>query len=168
MKYYALYRMHSGPGGEFCWISKIKKTDSGAKWITFLETEETFFGGAHGAFTKTGATFRLADVRRMDWGIFKSDSLSSLPNLIKECLRTQYFKVKTMAEVNQSLLNASDSFFFPMPKSTPYFTSKGIDFTYQQYEICCYAAGMPECVIPYKQIYPYLSVTGRRLIKAAK
>ena len=37
-------------------------------------------------------------------------------------------------------------------------------FTYQQYEIASYAAGMPEFTIPFEDLFPYLTPEAKALV----
>ncbi|MDE6438615.1 MAG: RsiV family protein, partial [Muribaculaceae bacterium] len=46
----------------------------------------------------------------------------------------------------------------------PYFMKDGVVFLYQQYEIACYAAGMPACVIPYSALLPFMTPAARELV----
>lgn len=52
----------------------------------------------------------------------------------------------------------------PLPQDTPCPQKDGICFTYGQYEIACYAAGMPSFVISYKNIKPYLTEEAKQLL----
>lgn len=52
----------------------------------------------------------------------------------------------------------------PFPAWTPYPSEDGLVFTYQQYEIAAYAAGMPEFTIPYADILPYLTPEAKALV----
>ena len=52
----------------------------------------------------------------------------------------------------------------PFPAWTPYPSEDGLVFTYQQYEIASYAAGMPEFTIPYADLRPYLTPEAKALV----
>ena len=52
----------------------------------------------------------------------------------------------------------------PLPMLQPFPTGEGLVFTYQQYEVACYAAGMPSFVVPYNKIAPYLTEEASRLL----
>ena len=55
-------------------------------------------------------------------------------------------------------------FGLPLPRAVPYVTTKGVAFIYQQYEIVCYAAGLPSVVIPAEELRDLLSEEGRALL----
>lgn len=52
----------------------------------------------------------------------------------------------------------------PLPQDTPCPQKDGLCFTYGQYEIACYAAGMPSFVIPYDKVKPYLTEEAKQLL----
>lgn len=40
----------------------------------------------------------------------------------------------------------------------------GFHVVYQQYEIACYAAGLPGCVLPYDSVAPLLTPAAKALL----
>ena len=52
-----------------------------------------------------------------------------------------------------------------LPEHGPWFTSGGLDFLYQQYEIAPYAAGMPGATIPYEKLAGLMTPAAAALIK---
>ena len=52
----------------------------------------------------------------------------------------------------------------PLPAWTPYPDGDALTFVYQQYEIACYADGMPSFTLPLEEIDPYLTPAARRLL----
>ena len=52
----------------------------------------------------------------------------------------------------------------PLPAWTPYPSEDGLVFTYQQYEIAAYAAGMPNFTIPFTDLLPYLTAEAKALL----
>ena len=142
-------------------ISKLYETD---RYVSYVYTQEGFSGGAHGWFMMQGQTFRKSDGRRIDYGIFREESKDELAELVKDNILTQYFESDKEQFENGLLLDNPD--YFPLPQSAPIFREDGVEFVYQQYEIACYAAGMPSCVISYDLIEPFLTQAGRWLINA--
>ena len=59
-----------------------------------------------------------------------------------------------------------DGNLIPLPALRPYPTAVGLVFTYQQYEIACYADGMPNFVIPYNNIAAFLTPEARKICQA--
>lgn len=73
-----------------------------------------------------------------------------------------YFCAETIKELSDHLFSPAEE--LPLPTLTPYFTDKGVVFTYSQYEIAPYSEGCPECTISYEDIRPLLSQFALSLI----
>ncbi len=141
---------------------KIKKLYETDRYVSYLYTQEGFAGGAHGWYLMQGQTFRKSDGRRIDYDIFRAELMDELADLVKDNIFTQYFESNT--EDMGNLLTMENNDFFPLPQSAPIFREDGVEFVYQQYEIACYAAGMPACVISYDLLEPFLTQAGRWLV----
>ena len=132
--------------------------------VTIDVQEYQYSGGAHGGTTSYGLTFRKSDGRLMG-----RNTLNNLVgddewnDMVKQQLM-EYFEVKTEEELKDCLMDV-ELYMLPMPQTEPCFTEKGLVFTYQQYEIASYAAGMPSYVIPYDKLKKYLNRTGRQLLE---
>ena len=140
----------------------VKRSYETTKLITFDVLCYQYSGGAHGGCTYLGLTFRKSDGRRMGNDVLRSTDDVEWGNTIKEGLM-EYFEVKTEEELQDCLLDV-ETYMLPLPQAEPSFQENGLLFTYQQYEIAPYAAGMPSFVIPYDKVNKYLNVTGRRLL----
>ncbi|MBQ5993145.1 MAG: DUF3298 domain-containing protein [Bacteroidales bacterium] len=140
-------------------FSKIYETD---RYITYLYTQEGFAGGAHGWYLMQGQTFRKSDGRRIDYDIFREESMDELTELVKDNIFSQYFE--SDASEMENMLTMENNDFFPLPQAAPIFREDGVEFVYQQYEIACYAAGMPACVISYDLLEPFLTQAGKWLV----
>lgn len=149
-------------GYEYTWsITDIYTTD---KFVTYGAMNYVYLGGAHGGSSFAAQVFRLDDGKEFGWNMFIPDSLPRLRNMIKEGLMSQYFEVKTESELRDELLINPDT--LPLPVSEPYFMPKGVNFDYQQYEIAPYSAGMPSCVLPYRDVRPMLTPEAAELLPA--
>ena len=142
-------------------FSKMYETD---RYVTYLYTQEGFAGGAHGWYLMQGQTFRKSDGRRIDYDIFRDESMDELTELVKDNIFSQYFE--SDADEMENLLTMENNDLFPLPQAAPIFREDGVEFVYQQYEIACYAAGMPACVISYDLLEPFLTQAGKWLINA--
>ncbi|MBQ8051274.1 MAG: DUF3298 domain-containing protein [Bacteroidaceae bacterium] len=144
-------------------ITKIYETE---RLVTYSTATYAFYGGAHGSSTGTGMTFRKSDGRRVGMNLL-NDKVGDEEwmDMVRGALKN-YFEVKTDDELHDCLQLDPDYFpYIPMPESEPWFSEEGMVFSYQQYEIACYAAGMPAFVVPYEKLHKYLNVTGRRLVE---
>ena len=142
-------------------FEKLRETD---RYVTYIYTQEGFSGGAHGWYLLQGQTFRKSDGRRIDYDIFRTESMDELTDLVRDNIYTQYFD--SDKEQFESSLTMENNDYFPLPETAPIFREDGVEFIYQQYEISCYAAGLPACVIPYDIIEPFLTQAGRWLVNA--
>ncbi len=145
---------------------KFEKMHETERYVTYLYTQEGYAGGAHGWYLLQGQTFRKSDGRRIDYDIFRTELMDELADLVKDNIFAQYFDSdKKLFEDGLTLENND---FFPLPETAPIFREDGVEFIYQQYEISCYAAGLPACVVPYELIEPFLTQAGRWLVNAGQ
>lgn len=133
-------------------ISPVFETE---KVLTYTGSIYTYTGGAHGSTVSFGSTFRTDNGKALGWDIFQPDSLPAIKNMVKEAIKTQYFKAGN--DFSDYLLVKESE--FPLPQTAPIFVKDGIEFIYQQYEIAPYAAGMPSCVLPYPALISSLADT---------
>ena len=151
------------PGWEYDFsLLKNRETDS---YVVFLSEDYVYLGGAHGGIIgRGGLTFDKQEGLLVE-KFLDPGCLEAIQPLLRKGL-TDYFKEGDM-EITQEEL---DNFLFlesgtiPFPAWTPFPAENGLVFTYQQYEIAAYAAGMPNFTIPYEEILPYLTPEAKRLI----
>ena len=138
---------------EYDWtLSLLASTPT---YATFGANTYAYLAGAHGSTFFTGQTFGL-DGREFDWNnTIAEGTKGRLMPLIREGLMRQYFDVETAQEFKDALLIDPDT--LPLPVTPPYFMPDGFHVVYQQYEIACYAAGLPGCVLPYDSVAPLLT-----------
>ena len=151
------------PGWEYDFsLLKDRETD---RYVVFLSQDYVYLGGAHGGVTgRGGLTFGKKDGVLVD-KMLDPACLDAIQPLLRKGL-TKYFSDEDM-EITQEEL---DNYLFletgvvPFPAWTPYPSEEGLVFTYQQYEIAAYAAGMPEFTVPYADILPYLTPEAKALL----
>ena len=151
------------PGWEYEFnLLKDRETD---KYVVFLSQDYVYLGGAHGGITgRGGLTFGKKDGLLVEKTVDPA-SLDAIQPLLRKGL-TQYFSDEDMEIAQEEL----DNYLFletgviPLPAWTPYPSEEGLVFTYQQYEIAAYAAGMPEFTVPYADILPYLTPEAKALL----
>lgn len=135
------------PNEQECFITKAYE-DSAC--VTLVYKGYGYLGGAHGSTMFEGATFSKEDGHRMDWELTKNYSKAELNDSIKAGVKA-YFGVKTDQElINELQIGVMEGEWdgnMPLPAAPPYLSEKGIEIIYQQYEIACYAAGMPCCTL---------------------
>ncbi len=128
-------------------------------------------GGAHGGAVGLTQTFdRNSGVSLTYANSFLPSRRTELLELIRNGLWEQYFKDNfgdagndgSEVSLRDALLIDPDT--LPLPACPPDFRSDGVAFSYQQYEIACYAAGMPSCVISYDSLEPLMTPWVRDLL----
>lgn len=163
-------------------VFKLEETDY---YITYLSNSEGFMGGAHGYATSTGITFSKMSGQKIGYHteytqqteqfetkeqtMFSNPKSDELAQLIKEGVRS-YFKecqddVVSDEQLKDMLIGVEDVNHIPLPSNPPIFTKKGLCFTYQQYEIAPYAAGIINFDLPYEKVLPYLTEEAKKLTK---
>ena len=128
------------------------------KFVTYEMKKYEDMGGAHGGTFISGMTFRKSDGRRVEWDLFTK----SMQDVIKKGLK-KYFEVNTDEELENSL-SLENTYMLPLPATPPVFTKEGVLFTYQQYEIAAYAAGLPSFIVPYNEAKSLMNTTGNNLL----
>ena len=128
------------------------------KFVTYEMKKYEDMGGAHGGTFISGMTFRKSDGRRVEWDLFTK----SMQDVIKKGLK-KYFEVNTDEELENSL-SLENTYMLPLPATPPVFTKEGVMFTYQQYEIAAYAAGLPSFIVPYDEAKSLMNTTGKNLL----
>ena len=150
------------PGWEYSFsLLKTRETDS---YVVFLSEDYVYLGGAHGGITgRGGLTFDKENGRLVEHFLDPA-CLDAIQPLLRKGL-TDYFS-DTDAEVTPEELDNYlflESGIIPFPAWTPFPSDDGLVFTYQQYEIAAFAAGMPNFTIPYDDLLPYLTPEAKKL-----
>lgn len=130
----------------------LRKVYEDREFLSYDATEYTYYGGAaHGMYHVGGATFRKESGHRLAWtdiqdrdhglrlklteSMMKELGLASTTELMATLL-TDDAKTCELADGTKAL---------PLPSAEPWLTEDGWVFSYQPYEIMCWAAGAPAC-----------------------
>ena len=146
---------------DFC-LLKDRETD---KYVVFLSQDYVYLGGAHGGVVgRGGLTFDKENGLLVE-KFLDPACLDEIQPLLRKGL-TQYFADEEMEISPEELDNILflETGIVPFPAWTPYPDEDGLVFTYQQYEIAAYAAGMPNFTIPYDDLLPYLTPEAKALV----
>ena len=146
---------------DFC-LLKDRETD---KYVVFLSQDYVYLGGAHGGVVgRGGLTFDKENGLLVE-KFLDPACLDEIQPLLRKGL-TQYFADEEMEISPEELDNILflETGIVPFPAWTPYPEEDGLVFTYQQYEIAAYAAGMPNFTIPYDDLLPYLTPEAKALV----
>ena len=151
------------PGWEYDFgLLKERETD---EYVVFLSQDYVYLGGAHGGVTgRGGLTFDKKDGHLVEQFLDPA-CLDAIQPLLRKGI-TAYFS----EDDNEISPEELDNYLFlesgviPFPAWTPYPDEDGLVFTYQQYEIASYAAGMPNFTIPFEDLRPYLTPEAKALL----
>ena len=151
------------PGYEYEYtVQKTRETDN---YVVFNATGYAYLGGAHGGVFGDGPmTFNKSDGSLIAHFLVPS-CLNDIQPLIRNGLR-EYFSEDgqkiSNRELNEWLMLESDIIPFPAMSLEP--SDEGLVFTYGQYEIAPYVAGMPSFTIPYADIERFLTPEAKAIL----
>lgn len=144
-------------------LDTLTQTD---RYIVFDARGYQYMGGAHGGVFGRGAiTFSKADGQPFTrW--FTDPNNTKLHQMMLDGI-AQYFsqsegKAVSVDSLADYLLVKPSEVVLPVESPRP--TPDGLGFSYGQYEIAAYAAGMPSFILPYDQLLPYLSDEAKELL----
>lgn len=151
----SLKKYHEGGQPDMLYVNEFeaRKIFENKKVVSYEINSYDFEGGAHGSASSFGCTFRKSDGRRLGREILKDNYDENWEKMYNGALK-KYLEVSSDQELFSALF--VEGGIIPAPQMEPYFTKEGLRFVYQQYEIGPYAIGMPEVVIPYAKLKPYL------------
>lgn len=142
----------------------FKKYAEDKNWVTYVNKQDIYMGGAHGSYLFFGQTFRKSDGRRIGWDVFRNTADDDFQALLKAGLM-EYWELKTDTELENHLMGTASVYYVPLPQCPPLFTKDGVCFVYNQYEIAAYAAGLPSFTISYDKLQPFMMTTVKRLVQ---
>lgn len=132
----------------------------GDSLLTYEYNTYCYLGGAHGGAVARVATFTVPGGRLLTYAnTFLPDRRKELIMMVRNALWQQYFRPTAGDEgapstLREALLIDPDS--LDLPICGPQFGPTGVTFTYGQYEVAPYAAGMPACTLPYAELRPIM------------
>ena len=75
---------------------QFKKAFETEKFITYTSEIYEYSGGAHGDESLSGGVFRKSDGRKFGWDMFTANGKEKLRGMIKNGLKSKFFKVNSM------------------------------------------------------------------------
>ena len=143
----------------------LKKISEGDRHVVFQSEDYINMGGAHGGVVGKGClTFSKKDGSQVEHLIDRSKVVDIQPLLVKGII--SYFADAGL-EVDEDKVReyiSLDDDLIPLPKWEPYPSENGLVFTYQQYEIASYAAGMPSFTIPFSEAAPFMTPECKKIL----
>lgn len=146
---------------------KIGKTTDAPDFVVYYSQTYCYYGGAHGGIIGTGAmTFAKPSGNKIQ-NFLNPEATAALQPLIRKGLLQYYSYVgDTITDKELSERLQIQGTIIPQPQQTPFPNAAGdsLTFTYGQYEIACYADGMPSFTLSVKELAPYLSSEAKVLL----
>ncbi|MCF0194454.1 MAG: DUF3298 domain-containing protein [Bacteroidaceae bacterium] len=148
----------------------IRKMADMLGYVVYMSKGYVYYGGAHGGVNGTGALTFDKETGRKIGRFVREDATHALQPLIREGLLRYYGEggeTMTDGELSSRLQLMED--YIPQPAETPYPSAAGdsLVFTYRQYEIACYADGMPSFALAVSDLWPYMTEEGKALMRKA-
>lgn len=141
------------------------------RFLVFDSQIYCYYGGAHGGVGGTGAiTFDCATGRKVG-RFLRAEATAALQPLIRRGLiqyYSQYGESITDSELSERLQIQSPLIPLPSMTARPNAMGDSLVLTYGQYEIACYADGMPTFSVAVSDVEPYLTPEGRALLQRFK
>lgn len=154
--------------GAFSKTHEITMLTQTKQYVTYYYETYQYGGGAHGYLTQVGFTFRKSDGRQIP--LLKNTNSPKLAKIIKEGVRRHFSerpdKPLSDDELLEFLFTEEKSALnhLPLPGNPPYLSDTGMVFLYTQYEIAPYSSGIIKFEIPFKDIKPFMTDEGKKLI----
>lgn len=124
--------------------------------VTYEYDTYAYLGGAHGGSVLRAASFIVPSGVRLTYeNAFLPGVRLELAAKVRRGIWQQYFQPSSGEEGAPASLKEAlliDPEAMELPICGPQFGPNGITFTYGQYEIAPYAAGMPSCTLPYSEL----------------
>ncbi len=152
------------PGWEYEY--SLTKIEDEPAYVVFQSQDYIYMGGAHGGVGGDGClTFDKMNGHFVKT-LIESEKAAQMQPLLEKGLM-EYFtaagETMTAEELRGNLFIEGD--IIPLPAWQPYPTKDGLVFTYQQYEVAPYAAGMPNFVLPYAEVEPFLTEDAAKMLR---
>ncbi len=149
------------------WTFSIDTVGSTPGYITFEARGYQYTGGAHGGIIGSGIlTFNKENGQQLT-DFFVDPNDTKLHSLLENGL-AEYFSEFTNETVTPDMLGnylliPAEEVTLPAENLRP--TAEGYLFNYQQYEVAPYVYCMPNFIIPYAKLKPFLTPEAKKLAK---
>ena len=145
---------------QYCSSLSLRAKYSNGRFVTYQMATNEDRNGAHGYFTVQMVSYDPTHGKPIDWNyIFKPGSAGQVVRLLERIAEADLEYMSWNANIYHYTYHIdtewhdAKEFFLPNPA----LTDEGIVFSYQPYEIACFAAGMFHFTIPYNRVKDYLT-----------
>ena len=142
----------------------LKAYVKNCRFVTFQQYTHDYYGGAHGYYTERLISFDPIHKKEIDYKyMFKDNCMEDIIVLLKEeaCKSPNYQEWKPNIDEFVCVKDEDDkpTGLYRLPR--PGLSNEGVVFSFQPYEISCFAAGTFHFTIPYERLRPYLTDKAR-------
>ena len=167
--YFHNVNMDYGPGKEGYPFSISNIMDLRAKvmnerFVTYQRYTNDYEGGAHGYYTEKLISYDHVHKQEIDFDyLFKAGSKKELLKILLEVAKDHHqyddynADIEEFAYITDNDLNRTGELRFPQPG----LSEKGIVFSFQPYDISCFAEGTFHYTIPYEKVLHLLTPKGK-------
>ena len=137
------------------------------RFVTFLQYTHDYYGGAHGYYTERLISFDPIHGEEIDYQyLFKDNCMENIIALLKEeaCKSPNYQEWNPNIDEFVCVKDENDMHTGLYRLPNPGLSNEGVVFSFQPYEISCFAAGTFHFNIPYERLKPYLTDKARRCL----
>lgn len=152
---------------------------SNGRFVTYQEITNEYCDGIHGYYTERLLSYDVENQREIDWDyLFKPGSTKAVEELFfSEALKDRRFEGVVEGSGSQeenaaALRSHIEGWIHEYTDSTatfqlppPALGEQGVVFSFQPYEIGCFADGAFHFTIPYAKLKAYLTDQARRCLK---
>lgn len=151
--------------GAYYHLLRLDAVVDNSRWVTFQRYVYDYSGGAHGSYMEELITYDLVHHHEINWSyLFSSEYNKEVMDVFYRAAKeNRFFMAWSNAEDEDALRGYFDDENEPKLQSLG-LSSEGVVISYPLYSIAPYAAGVLYFVLPFKEIYPYLTARGKELI----
>lgn len=134
------------------------------RFVTYQQYTHNYNGGMHGYYTERLISYDHVHNQEIDFKyLFKPEFERQLLEMVHHVAKSQPKYKEWEPDINHSLVmkdeneNPTGELSFPQPG----LSDEGVVFSFQPYEISCFAAGTFHFTIPYEKVKPFLTPRGK-------
>lgn len=154
----------------------VRGNIANSSFVTFSVYDYNRMGSGHGGYIETFHSFDVKNGKELyNTDIFKPKTLDKVKLLLYDAMAnhpryTAWNRdIKSASDVQarfeRTKLDEQEAPEFTLPQGA--LTNSGVVFSFQPYEIGCWAEGAYHFVIPYKSLMPYLTSRTKDLLRKA-
>lgn len=138
----------------------LKAYVKNSRFVTYQQYTHGYYGGAHGYYTERLLSYDYVHRQEIDYKyLFKDGSMEDiLALLIEEAKKSPNYQIwKPNIEDFTCVKDENDEPTGLKRLPHPRLSKEGVVFSFQPYEISCFAAGTFHFTIPYERLRPFLT-----------